>query len=104
MDSRGCVTSEHHSFHVVYIIVCPNSSHYKGSVSLSDSIVILSFRIYQLCHVKHIDIIIIIVLFIICLKCSTVYLFIKSDKVVRVLIFWRAVERPYFDLCMDDSN
>jgi len=31
-------------------------------VSLSDSIVILSFRIYQLCHVKQIDIIIIIII------------------------------------------
>jgi len=30
------------------------------SVSLSDSIVILSFSIYQLCHVKQIDIIIIV--------------------------------------------
>jgi len=30
-------------------------------VSLSDSSVILSFRIYQLCHVKQIDIIFIII-------------------------------------------
>jgi len=34
-------------------------------VSLSDSIVILSFRIYQLCHVKQIEIIIIIIIYVI---------------------------------------